>query len=208
LYKLNDGKAQFISTNELANYFNVAPASVSEMLKKLNLKKYIIYQPYQGAYLSESGNIIAIRLIRKHRLWEFFLCEKLGFNWSEVHEIAEELEHINSDELIKKLDNYLGKPKYDPHGDPIPDEKGIMRSLKLIPLSKLKKDDKATIKAVCNQNKSFLEYLESQEMQLGSSWTVTSINTFDGSVVIENKAAKKIFLSNKMCENILMLKNK
>lgn len=208
IYTLSAGAEVFVNTNQLATHFGIAPASVTDMLKKMAVKKWIIYKAYKGAYLSSSGLIIALQLIRKHRLWEYFLSTKLGFQWSEVHDIAEELEHINSTELINRLAIYLGKPKHDPHGDPIPDENGCINNCRLTPLSKLKCNETSTLKAVSNQSKLFLESLNSQGIQLNSSYKITSINAYDQSMQLENSKKEKIYLSQKMSENLLMKKNK
>jgi len=124
IYKANQSSKEAVSTNSIAQEMKTSPASVTDMMKKLANKELIIYEKYRGAKLSASGSKTATSLIRKHRLWETFLVQKLGFSWEEVHEIAEELEHINSDKLINRMDEYLGYPKYDPHGDPIPNAEG------------------------------------------------------------------------------------
>ncbi|MEO6814216.1 MAG: metal-dependent transcriptional regulator [Ginsengibacter sp.] len=125
IYNLQE-KTEKVNTNTLAAYLDTSAASITDMLKKLKSKKLIEYKKYYGFKLNTSGIREALKIIRRHRLWEFFLVEKLGMEWEKVHSIAEELEHVSSIELITKLDQFLGKPKIDPHGDPIPDEKGIM----------------------------------------------------------------------------------
>ncbi len=127
-----------VSTNELSKYFSLKPASVTEMLKKLNDKKLIKHQKYKPVSLTKKGSDIAIKIIRGHRLWEKFLVDKLNYNWHEVHDIAEQLEHIKSDDLLNKLEKYLGYPKFDPHGDPIPDKNGILHPIKAKVLNKIK----------------------------------------------------------------------
>src|ERR1041385_7989387 len=129
LLKTGSGKA---STNEIADALKTAPASVTDMLKKLADKNLILYQRYQGVSLTSAGKKVAVDIIRKHRLWEMFLVTKLGFKWDEVHDIAEELEHIESDLLVNRLDEFLGKPRFDPHGDPIPDANGNFHLKKTI----------------------------------------------------------------------------
>ena len=119
-----------MTTNELANELKTKPASVTDMMKKLKTKKLLHYQPYQGFRLSSEGNKVALGIIRRHRLWEFFLAEKLKFSWDEVHEVAEDLEHVSSKKLIDKLDEFLGFPRFDPHGDPIPDANGKIETSK------------------------------------------------------------------------------
>jgi len=122
LYQPDEG----IGTNAIANHLNTKPASVTEMLKKLSEKKLLTYEKYQGVILTKKGYASALNVVRRHRLWEYFLVDKLNLKWDEVHDIAEQLEHIQSDVLIEKLDMYLGHPKIDPHGDPIPDKEGKM----------------------------------------------------------------------------------
>ena len=124
-----------VSTNELAEMTQTRAASVTDMLRKLSEKKYIHYQKYQGVKLTDAGTEIALRIIRKHRLWEVFLVDKLGFRWDEIHDLAEQLEHIKSSELTDRLDIFLGRPRFDPHGDPIPDSTGVMPVTKTIRLS-------------------------------------------------------------------------
>ena len=126
-----------VSTNELAEHTQTKAASVSDMLRKLAEKNYINYRKYQGVTLTVEGQQIALAVIRKHRLWEVFLVEKLGFGWDEIHDIAEQLEHIDSKELTESLDKFLGSPKFDPHGDPIPDAKGKMPSVSYQKLSEI-----------------------------------------------------------------------
>ena len=126
-----------VTTNALAERLHTRPASVTDMMKKLKTKKLIHYQPYQGFRLSQEGRKVALDIIRRHRLWEFFLAEKLNFKWDEVHELAEDLEHVSSKKLIDKLDEYLGYPKFDPHGDPIPDSLGKMENNRQINLAEL-----------------------------------------------------------------------
>jgi DtxR family Mn-dependent transcriptional regulator len=120
-------EAENVSTQELAEKLNTKPASITDMMKKLQAKKLLEYKPYHGFRLSEVGNKVALGIVRRHRLWEFFLSEKLGFAWDEVHDIAEDLEHVSSKKLIDKLDTFLGLPKFDPHGNPIPDQHGIIQ---------------------------------------------------------------------------------
>ncbi len=117
-----------VSTQDVSGSLQTAPASVTDMLKKLKAKKLLNYKPYHGFRLSAEGNRVALGIIRRHRLWEFFLADKLDFQWDEVHEVAEQLEHVSSLKLIEKLDAYLGYPKLDPHGDPIPDHNGNFRN--------------------------------------------------------------------------------
>ncbi|MCI5083695.1 MAG: metal-dependent transcriptional regulator, partial [Saprospiraceae bacterium] len=124
IYKICERKGKAASTNAISNAMQTSAASVTDMLKRLSEKELIHYERYKGVTLAEAGNKIATTLIRKHRLWEVFLVEKLEFSWDEVHEVAEQLEHIRSPKLVEELERYLGYPKFDPHGDPIPDAEG------------------------------------------------------------------------------------
>ena len=134
-----------VTTNELAARLQTKPASITEMMKKLKVKKLVNYQPYQGFKLTAEGNKIALGIIRRHRLWEYFLAEKLKFNWDEVHDIAEDMEHVSSKKLIDKLDEFLGYPKFDPHGDPIPDANGKLEAGKKICLTDLQINKQAIV---------------------------------------------------------------
>src|ERR1700744_1137642 len=137
-----------VSTNQIAAALNTKAASVTDMLKKLADKQLINYTPYQGVTLTAEGEKIALLIIRKHRLWEYFLVEKLNFKWDEVHDVAEELEHISSPELIDRLDDFMGNPKYDPHGDPIPDSNGQFKSHELKPVAALIVNESGIISGV------------------------------------------------------------
>ena len=144
IFKLMEQQGTDVSTNSIAEKLGTKAASVSDMLKKLSDKKLINYQKYQGVSLSPKGKKVALGIIRNHRLWEVFLVEKLNFKWDEVHEMAEELEHINSKEMVQRLDKYLGFPKFDPHGDPIPDGNGKIGTQKSRILSQLNLNKSAT----------------------------------------------------------------
>src|ERR1700754_3537644 len=155
------------STNQIAAALNTKAASVTDMLKKLAEKELINYTKYQGVTLTASGEKIAISIIRKHRLWEYFLVEKLSFKWDEVHDVAEELEHISSKELVDRLDDFMGNPKYDPHGDPIPDSSGKFKTHDLKPVSALLVNESGIISGVRDHTPSFLQYLEKMQLTIG-----------------------------------------
>jgi DtxR family Mn-dependent transcriptional regulator len=167
IYKLQEKGSVKINTNSIASLLETKAASVTDMLQKLAEKKLVNYERYQGVSLTASGKKAAITVIRKHRLWELFLVSKLGFNWDEVHEIAEQLEHIQSEQLVKKLYAFLGKPKYDPHGDPIPDENGNFHSKNTFPLSTAEKNEKLVISGVIDHRTDFLQYLDRNNLSLG-----------------------------------------
>ena len=174
------------------------------MLKKLADKKLIHYKKYKGVLLTPKGEKIAINIIRKHRVWEVFLMEKLNFSWDQVHDIAEQLEHINSDELIKRLDNFLGKPTLDPHGDPIPNEKGKFNEIKSMPLNECKILKEIVFIGVKNHTISFLKYLTSIGLGIGDRFRIEAINNFDNSYQIKVKKNNLVFLSNDLASNILV----
>ena len=192
-----------VSTNSIAEYLDMKPSSVTDMLKKLSEKKFINYQKYKGTSLTKKGKLIALSIIRKHRLWETFLVEKLGFGWDQVHTIAEQLEHIKSDELIENLDNFLGNPKYDPHGDPIPSKDGNIEKMNQKILVELKASQKGIITGVKKGTASLLNYLDKEKVKLGDSIKVIEILEFDGTYIVEvNK--RKLTFSEKICQNLLL----
>lgn len=205
IYKLLESGDRKVSTTSIASLVETAPASVTDMLKKLADKKLILYTRYQGVSLTTSGKKAAVSTIRKHRLWELFLVQKLGFRWDEVHDIAEELEHINSESLVRKLDDFLGNPRFDPHGDPIPDENGIFHSLKAIPLSAANEKDTGTITGVIDHRPVFLQYLAQQGFELGKVITVRKRLAVDQSLNIRMAGSKKIiYMSHDVAKNILI----
>ncbi|WP_316841205.1 metal-dependent transcriptional regulator [Pedobacter gandavensis] len=203
IYHLSENKEEAVQTNAIAEKMQTKAASVTDMLRKLSEKELISYKKYQGAHLTPLGRQTAINVIRKHRLWEVFLVEKLNFKWDEVHDIAEELEHINSPELVERLDEFLAFPKNDPHGDPIPDKNGNFDFVPFIKLSKLKKDDQGLIMGVSEHSSAFLKHLEKLGLTLGKSLTISTINDFDGSVeiIVENK---KISVTREIAKHILI----
>lgn len=195
-----------VSTNSIADYLDMKPSSVTDMLKKLAEKKFINYQKYKGTSLTKKGKLIALSIIRKHRLWETFLVVKLGFGWDQVHIIAEQLEHIKSEELIENLDNFLGNPKYDPHGDPIPNKDGEIEKMNQKLLVELKAFQKGIITGVKKGTASLLNYLDKEKVKLGDSIKVIEILEFDGTYIVEiNK--RKLTFSEKICQNLLLETN-
>ena len=195
-----------VSTNSIADYLDMKPSSVTDMLKKLAEKKFINYEKYKGTSLTKRGRLVALSIIRKHRLWETFLVEKLGFGWDQVHIIAEQLEHIKSEELIENLDNFLGNPKYDPHGDPIPNKDGEIEKMNQKLLVELKTSQKGIITGVKKGTASLLNYLDKEKVKLGDSVKVIEILEFDGTYIVEiNK--RKLTFSEKICQNLLLETN-
>ncbi|HMI05591.1 MAG TPA: metal-dependent transcriptional regulator [Pedobacter sp.] len=203
IYHLSSDTDAPVQTNAIAERMGTKAASVTDMIKKLADKQLIIYQKYQGVKLTDTGRRTAINIVRKHRLWEVFLVEKLSFKWDEVHDIAEELEHINSAELIERLDEFLAFPKNDPHGDPIPDKEGKFDSASFIKLNKLKINDQGLVMGVSEHSSAFLKHLEKLGLTLGKLVKVTDITDFDGSIELLVES-KKINLSREVAKHILI----
>ncbi|WP_044203663.1 metal-dependent transcriptional regulator [Flammeovirga sp. OC4] len=203
IYHLSE-KDTPVSTNAIADQLRTKAASVTDMIKKLNSKGVIHYQKYKGTTLTEAGNKAALLVIRKHRLWEVFLLEKLNFNWDEVHEVAEQLEHIQSQRMIERLDQFLGYPKYDPHGDPIPDKNGEFSNLKATKLSNIPSREKATVVAVKDGNSSLLQYLDKVGIGIGTELEVVEKIEFDQSLEIIINGREQKIISSMVSENILV----
>ena len=200
----SENEIQEAGTNALAEYLSVKPASVNEMAKKLKEKKLVDYEKYGKIKLTKSGNEHAIDIIRKHRLWETFLYEKLEFRWDEVHEIAEELEHINSKKLIDRLDRFLNFPEYDPHGDPIPNEKGVLKKQSKKTLSQIEVGETCKMVAVKDNSSSFLQYVLELGLGLNNKIKIISREEFDHQTTIEINGEVKI-VSLKFTENIFVV---
>lgn len=199
-----DNGSEEAGTNELAAYLSVKPASVNEKLKKLKEKKLVNYEKYGKIKLTKTGENLAIDIVRKHRLWETFLYEKLEFSWDEVHEVAEELEHINSKKLIDKLDKFLEYPQYDPHGDPIPNEKGIFKKQSKKTLAKVAVGKFCKMVAVKDNSSPFLQYVVGLGLGINNKIKVISREDFDGMTTIEINGKQKA-VSQKFAENILVV---
>ena len=191
-----------VSTTALSEEMNTKPATVTDMLKKLELKKLLHYQPYKGFTLAEPGNKVALEVIRKHRLWEFFLVKKLGFEWNKVHSMAEELEHVTSKELIARLDDYLGNPAFDPHGDPIPDVKGKMKHIRQVNLAELALKQHASVSSVKNQSQQMLDLLNHYKIGIGTRLRVNKHFDFDGSVEIKLDNQPPTIVSKQVALNV------
>lgn len=191
-----------VSASTLAGHTNTRAASVTEMLKKLHRKKIINYRPYRNFSLTEIGNRVALDIIRKHRLWEYFLVHKLGFQWDEVHEIAEELEHIESKELVQKLDHYLNYPSFDPHGDPIPDKNGKMKNIRQTCLADIPEKKSVTVNAITEQSSAMHQLLRHFSIGIGTKLKVTRHFAFDGSVEIKIDKLPAVVLSAQVATNI------
>lgn len=202
IYLLSKNGIESVSTNAISEMLQTRPASVSDMIRKLANKGVILYQKYQGVSISEEGKKMALRVIRKQRLWEVFLVEKLKFNWDEVHEVAEQLEHIRSPLLIRRLDEFLGFPKYDPHGDPIPDDAGMMPEKKSIVLSEVPEMLQGIVCAVNDSNPLFLKYLDRMGIYIGAGIKVIEKIDFDGSMLIHIDNKQQVSISREVCENL------
>ncbi len=205
IYHLSEEGQKSVSTNDIASAIQTKPASVSDMLRKLGEKEVIQYRKYYGLQITPLGMRLALQTIRKHRLWEVFLVDKLHFAWDEVHEVAEQLEHIQSTLLVERLDAYLNYPKFDPHGDPIPDEFGDVRSRPRIALQEMGIDQSGQIVAVKDSSPAFLRYLDKVGAYIGARIKVLDKVEFDGSVEILVDQKKTIFMSKDVANNILIL---
>ncbi|MCO5236241.1 MAG: metal-dependent transcriptional regulator [Chitinophagaceae bacterium] len=201
IYRLQENQST-VGTNELAAELKTKPASITDMLKKLKAKKLLHYQPYRGFRLNEEGTKVALTIIRRHRLWEYFLSEKLKFGWNEVHDIAEELEHVGSHTLIERLDKYLGFPRFDPHGDPIPDPAGKLQVVDQIKLTELPLDVKAKVSGVTDQSANMLELLKHRHIAIGTSIVVKKKFDFDQSVEIKTDRNSPFTISEQAAKNI------
>jgi DtxR family transcriptional regulator, Mn-dependent transcriptional regulator len=199
-----DNEVEEVGTNELAAQLEVKPATVTDMLKKLKEKKLIAYEKYGKITLSETGRKHALEIIRKHRLWETFLFQKLDFSWDEVHEVAEQLEHIQSIKLINKLDKFLDYPEYDPHGDPIPNEHGEMKTKFKKTLSEIKIGEQCEMVAVKINDTMFLQYVDDIGLYLGCKIVVKDLKEYDGLMQIEFDG-KLVNLTQKFSDNIFVV---
>ena len=206
IYNLSESGKNQVSTNSVSKFLKTKPSSVTDMIKKLSAKKLLYHKKYKGTNISSNGKKLAIQIIRKHRLWEVFLFEKLDFKWDEVHKIAEELEHITNEKLIDKLDKYLKYPKIDPHGDPIPNKDGKIDIKPKIKLSNLLINNKCIVSKVNDEDGNLLEYLNKIKMHIGSKIKVFDIIEFDRSIEIEIDSKNKVFISSRVAENILVTK--
>ncbi|MCF2874543.1 MULTISPECIES: metal-dependent transcriptional regulator [unclassified Tenacibaculum] len=194
-----------INTNAIAKKLATKASSVTDMIKKLSDKEVLVYKKYQGVTLTDFGKRTAANIIRKHRLWEVFLVQKLNFTWDEVHEVAEQLEHIKSPKLIDELDSFLGYPKRDPHGDPIPDKDGNLPQIQKSLLSTLEKSEKGVCVGVNDTSSEFLRFLDKQEIGLGKNIEVLDKEPFDDSFLVKING-KEMTISNKVANNIYIQK--
>jgi DtxR family Mn-dependent transcriptional regulator len=205
IYKLSEKKSGAVTTSSLADALQINAASVTDFVKKMAEKKMVTYQKSKGAMLTEAGKKIALKIIRKHRLWEVWLVNTLNFKWDEVHDIAEQLEHVNSDMLIERLDNHLGNPTADPHGDLIPDAKGKFIKDRSKPLLKCIAKQKVKFIGVAEHSNSFLQFLTKNNLKIGDELFIERIEAYDQSFHLKiNKKTKKVF-SKEVVKNILIV---
>ena len=201
IYHLSLFQKKGVNTNAIAKMIDTKASSVTDMIKKLAEKNLVEYQKYQGVSLTAEGLLEAKMIVRKHRLWEVFLVEKLDFSWDEVHDVAEELEHINSEKLINKLDAFLGFPTEDPHGDPIPNAKGEIKKMDKKLLSELKLNQKSICVGVKDSSSNFLKYLDKQQIALGSTIEIIEKESFDASLTVLVNG-NEMNISNKIASNL------
>ncbi|UZR93784.1 metal-dependent transcriptional regulator [Chondrinema litorale] len=206
IYHLSEQQKEEVSTNSIADELQTKPASVSDMLKKLAAKKVINYVKYKGVTLTNKGRSVALWIVRKHRLWEVFLVEKLKFNWDEVHEVAEQLEHIKSRRMIERLDKFLGFPKFDPHGDPIPDKNGNIAVLTAKPLAEGITGNSYKVVSVSDSDAALLQYLDKMGISIGTVLQITDKIVYDSSIEINiEKQNRQQLISKMVSENILVV---
>lgn len=205
IYHLTTATNSDVSTNAIAENMETKASSVTDMIKKLAEKDLVNYVKYQGVSLTEKGGLAAKMIVRKHRLWEVFLVEKLDFSWDEVHDIAEQLEHIKSEKLINKLDDFLGNPTEDPHGDPIPNAQGLIPKIEKQLLSEFNSSQKGICVGVKDTSSEFLKYLDKQGISLGSEIEFLEKEAFDLSLKIKVNG-KDLTISNKIAGNLFVKK--
>ena len=193
-----------VNTNSLAAEMHTRAASVTDMLKKLKGKKLLQYEKYKGFKLNEAGKKAALDVVRKHRLWEYFLVEHLKFDWDKVHPIAEQLEHISSEELVQRLDNFLGNPLFDPHGDPIPDKNGKIPVIKQQSLAEIPFKKNVTVSSVSNQTAQMLDMLKHYNIVLGTQLMVLKRFEFDGSLEIKVLKQSACIISEQVAKNVFV----
>jgi len=192
------------TVNELSKQLDIKMPTVNSMMKKLAEKKLVHYESYKPIRLTEKGKKEAALIIRKHRLTEMYLVEKMGFGWEQVHTIAEQIEHIQSPDFFEKMDKLLGFPKVDPHGSPIPDKSGRMEWIEYNKLSDRKAGETVTLAAVTNSSGEFLKFLNIRELHLGVTLKIKSVELFDGTMVVSYGKRKSETLSRLVCERLLV----
>ena len=204
VFATSEKESKSATTNAIAAALQTTAASVTDMLKRLAEKKLIAYEKYRGVRLTPEGRRVATELVRKHRLWEVFLLEKLGFAWDEVHELAEQLEHVQGEALVDRLDAFLGFPKYDPHGDPIPDAEGRWSHRPQVLLVTLQPGQRGTVTGVQDHSSAFLQYLDQLGLGLGVELEMLERIPYDQSVRVRVADRNELMLSEKVCQNLFV----
>lgn len=200
-----EGGGKKVTTTALSKELSTKASSVTDMMQKLSRKKLVNYGKYQGVSLTAQGRRSALLVVRKHRLWEVFLVDKLGFQWNEVHTIAEQLEHIHSEDLIERLDDFLGNPRFDPHGDPIPDKDGkIVATSEAIVLQDCLPGSEVKVVGVRNTADDFLEFLNELGIHLGTQIKVKRKFEFDHSLEIKLDSGKEWVATKQVTQNLLV----
>ncbi|MEO5977089.1 MAG: metal-dependent transcriptional regulator [Chryseolinea sp.] len=205
IYRIFESTGDSVSTTAIAEKLQINAASVTDMFKKLGQQKLVVYEKSRGVKPTDRGKKVALQILRKHRLWETFMVEKLKFSWDEVHEVAEQLEHIHSEILIERLDQLLGFPKFDPHGDPIPDKNGKVPVVTSILLSQAKTDVWYKVSGVEENSDSFLKYLNKIGLAPGATLKVKEVEEFDGSMKVQLNDKSEIVLSGVAASNLYVL---
>lgn len=205
IYRIFESTGEVVSTTSIAEILQINAASVTDMFKKLGQQRLVLYEKSKGVRPTEKGKKVALQIIRKHRLWETFMVEKLKLSWDEVHDIAEQLEHVHSEILIERLDQLLDYPRFDPHGDPIPDRNGKLPEFRSILLSDAKCNESYRITSVANNSDSFLKYLKKIGLSIGETIHVRDIEEFDGSMKIQISSNKiELMLSREVTLNLFV----
>ncbi|MEO0895266.1 MAG: metal-dependent transcriptional regulator [Bacteroidota bacterium] len=204
IYKLSQGKEN-VATRAIAQEMDTKDSSVTDMMKRLAKKALIIHKPYYGITMTEQGRLAALTIIRRHRLWEVFMVDKLGFKWDEVHELAEQLEHIQSPLLLERLDKFLGYPAVDPHGDPIPDKDGKIVTKKHELLAEVPLDTHFRIVRVTDDSSDFLQYLDASGLNIGIHLEVKERISYDESLTLKLETGRKVHISEKVSKQILVV---
>lgn len=206
IFKVCEKEGSNASTNAIAQEIQTSAASVTDMLKRLAEKNLLHYERYRGVHLTKEGDRLARNLVRKHRLWEVFLVDKLQFSWDEVHEIAEQLEHIQSAELVQRLDTFLGFPRFDPHGDPIPDAEGNFTFRRQTILAETEPGSKGVVVGVQEHAPAFLQHLDRLGLVLGAELLVLERFEFDGSMRLNLGEQGEVVISQKVSQQVFIQK--
>ena len=205
IFNLSEFGNKQVATNSISKVLNIEPASVTDMIKKLSKKKLIYHEKYKGSTISKSGIKIALQIIRRHRLWEVFLYDKLNFKWDKIHDIAEELEHVSSEELIDNLDKFLKYPQIDPHGDPIPNKLGEMNFVDKISISDLNVNENGIVSRIINEDEEFFNLLKKLKIEIGTEVKIIDKIEYDESIeILINK--KTVIISKDIANNIKITK--